>query len=111
MADKWVRKALALLEQAGCMDLVRPEALGLLRPARRASAEAAAAVMACSPPRAKKTALQVRRGGWLREDLGRRLGRRRREEDGAALGRLAGESPACGAIVRQDRSVGRGDGE
>ncbi|KAJ1216134.1 hypothetical protein NDU88_003740 [Pleurodeles waltl] len=32
MAEEKVRKALALLEQAGRMDLVRPEALGPLRP-------------------------------------------------------------------------------
>ncbi|KAJ1141871.1 hypothetical protein NDU88_008199 [Pleurodeles waltl] len=63
MAEDKVRKALALLEQAGRMDLVRPEALGPLHPARRASAGVAAAVMACSPPRAAITVSQVRRGG------------------------------------------------
>ncbi|KAJ1103934.1 hypothetical protein NDU88_001351 [Pleurodeles waltl] len=40
------KKALALLEQAGRMDIVQPEALGQLRPARRASAGVAASVMA-----------------------------------------------------------------
>ncbi|KAJ1211286.1 hypothetical protein NDU88_006647 [Pleurodeles waltl] len=50
MADDKVRAALALLQQAGRMDLVRTEALATGRPARRASAGVAAAVMACSPP-------------------------------------------------------------
>ncbi|KAJ1082308.1 hypothetical protein NDU88_002476 [Pleurodeles waltl] len=58
MADEKVRKALALLEQAGRMDIVRPEALGPLCPVHRASAGVVAAVMACSPPRAARTVAQ-----------------------------------------------------
>ncbi|KAJ1097525.1 hypothetical protein NDU88_002643 [Pleurodeles waltl] len=38
MAEDKVRAALALLQQAGCMDLVKPEVLVAARPARRASA-------------------------------------------------------------------------
>ncbi|KAJ1082599.1 hypothetical protein NDU88_002764 [Pleurodeles waltl] len=52
MAEDKVRVALALLQQAGHMDLVRPEVLAAERPVRRASAGIAAAVLACSPPRA-----------------------------------------------------------
>ncbi|KAJ1098236.1 hypothetical protein NDU88_003352 [Pleurodeles waltl] len=62
MADEKVQKALALLEQAGRVDIVQPEALGLLRPVRRASAGVAAAVMACSPLCAARMVAQVRRG-------------------------------------------------
>ncbi|KAJ1214086.1 hypothetical protein NDU88_001713 [Pleurodeles waltl] len=50
MADDKVRKALALLEQAGRMDIVRPEA------------GVAAAVMVRSPPHAARTVAQVRSG-------------------------------------------------
>ncbi|KAJ1177304.1 hypothetical protein NDU88_002563 [Pleurodeles waltl] len=38
MAEDKVREALALLEQSGRMDIVRSQALGPLRPPRRASA-------------------------------------------------------------------------
>ncbi|KAJ1123602.1 hypothetical protein NDU88_002070 [Pleurodeles waltl] len=44
-----VREALALLRQAGRLDLLRDGALAPTRPARRASA--GVAVAACSPPR------------------------------------------------------------
>ncbi|KAJ1213768.1 hypothetical protein NDU88_001399 [Pleurodeles waltl] len=46
-----VMEAVALLRQAGRLDLLREGALALTRPARRASAGVAAAVAACSPPR------------------------------------------------------------
>ncbi|KAJ1209833.1 hypothetical protein NDU88_005205 [Pleurodeles waltl] len=46
--EEKVRAALALLRQAGRMDLIRDEA---------------AAVLACSPPRAGAACDQVRRGG------------------------------------------------
>ncbi|KAJ1149699.1 hypothetical protein NDU88_002504 [Pleurodeles waltl] len=49
--DAKVLEAVALLKQAGRMDLLREEALAPGRPARRASAGVAAAVAACSPPR------------------------------------------------------------
>ncbi|KAJ1139839.1 hypothetical protein NDU88_006203 [Pleurodeles waltl] len=61
--DEQVRAALALLRQAGRLDLLREEALALARPARQASAGVTAAVMACSPPRAGAASLKVRRGG------------------------------------------------
>ncbi|KAJ1106862.1 hypothetical protein NDU88_004260 [Pleurodeles waltl] len=47
-----VREALALLRQAGRLDLLKEGALATTRPARRASAGVAAVVAACSPPRA-----------------------------------------------------------
>ncbi|KAJ1107714.1 hypothetical protein NDU88_005103 [Pleurodeles waltl] len=53
MADAKVRQALALLQQAGHLDLVRPEAFGPVRTGRRASAVVVAAVVACLPPRAE----------------------------------------------------------
>ncbi|KAJ1142159.1 hypothetical protein NDU88_008486 [Pleurodeles waltl] len=46
-----VREALALLRQAGRLDLLKEGALAPTRPARRASAGVAAMVAACSPPR------------------------------------------------------------
>ncbi|KAJ1164380.1 hypothetical protein NDU88_004820 [Pleurodeles waltl] len=46
-----LRAAVALLEKAGRMDLLRREALPALRPAQKAAHGVAAAVMACSPPR------------------------------------------------------------
>ncbi|KAJ1128301.1 hypothetical protein NDU88_006680 [Pleurodeles waltl] len=52
MESKYVQAALSLLKKAGRMDLVRQEALPALRPARKAAQGVAAAVMACSPPRA-----------------------------------------------------------
>ncbi|KAJ1186421.1 hypothetical protein NDU88_003202 [Pleurodeles waltl] len=50
--EKKVQQALALLREAGRLDLLAPEALAPGRPVRRASAGVAAAVAACSPPRA-----------------------------------------------------------
>ncbi|KAJ1139115.1 hypothetical protein NDU88_005492 [Pleurodeles waltl] len=58
MSEECMRRALALLEKAGRMDLVRQEALGPLRPACRASAGVAAAVLACSLPRSGVKAAQ-----------------------------------------------------
>ncbi|KAJ1194421.1 hypothetical protein NDU88_003710 [Pleurodeles waltl] len=49
--DLKVQQALALLREAGRLDLVAPEALAQGRPVRWASAGVAAAVVACSPPR------------------------------------------------------------
>ncbi|KAJ1135602.1 hypothetical protein NDU88_002040 [Pleurodeles waltl] len=46
-----VLEAVALLRQAGRIDLLKDGALALTRPARKASAGVAAAVAACSPPR------------------------------------------------------------
>ncbi|KAJ1129014.1 hypothetical protein NDU88_007385 [Pleurodeles waltl] len=57
-----VRKALALLQQAGRLNLLRPEALAPERPARQASAGVATAVLACSPLRAVSSGMQVRKG-------------------------------------------------
>ncbi|KAJ1166511.1 hypothetical protein NDU88_006911 [Pleurodeles waltl] len=94
MAEEKVRQALALLEQAGRMDLVRPEALGPLRLAHRALAGVVAAVMACSPPRAGKTASQVRRGGRAQEGPGRKSaawGGRGAVKGGVAGGGLRGD--------------------
>ncbi|KAJ1106187.1 hypothetical protein NDU88_003590 [Pleurodeles waltl] len=51
MADPKVLEAVALLRQAGRLDLLREGALEPGRPARRSSAGVAAAVTACSPPR------------------------------------------------------------
>ncbi|KAJ1130225.1 hypothetical protein NDU88_008581 [Pleurodeles waltl] len=58
--DAKVLEAVALLQQAGRMDLLKDEAFAPGRPARRASAGVAAAVAACSPPRAERS--QVRGG-------------------------------------------------
>ncbi|KAJ1143140.1 hypothetical protein NDU88_009451 [Pleurodeles waltl] len=49
--DTKVLEAVALLRQAGRLDLLKEGALAPTRPARRASAGVAAAVAACSPPR------------------------------------------------------------
>ncbi|KAJ1137904.1 hypothetical protein NDU88_004300 [Pleurodeles waltl] len=58
MSEECVRRALALLEKAGRMNLVRHATLGLWRPARMASADVAAAVLACSPPRSGARSVQ-----------------------------------------------------
>ncbi|KAJ1126882.1 hypothetical protein NDU88_005288 [Pleurodeles waltl] len=63
MEGEYVEAVLSLLKKAGCMDLVRQEALAALRPARKAAQRVAAAVMACSPPRSSTRAEQVRRPG------------------------------------------------
>ncbi|KAJ1124257.1 hypothetical protein NDU88_002718 [Pleurodeles waltl] len=61
--EEYLQAAVALLEKAGRMDLLRQEALPALCPARKAAHGVAAAVMACSPPRAGSRAGQVRKGG------------------------------------------------
>ncbi|KAJ1166535.1 hypothetical protein NDU88_006935 [Pleurodeles waltl] len=50
--EKKVQQALALLREAGRLDLLAQKALAPGRPVHRASAGVAAAVAACSPPRA-----------------------------------------------------------
>ncbi|KAJ1166461.1 hypothetical protein NDU88_006863 [Pleurodeles waltl] len=50
-SEKKVLEAVALLRQAGWLDLLKEGALAPTRPACRASAGVAAAVAACSPPR------------------------------------------------------------
>ncbi|KAJ1188757.1 hypothetical protein NDU88_005514 [Pleurodeles waltl] len=72
MAEENVRKALALLEQAGRLDLVRLEALAPERPACQASAGLAAAVLACSPLRATSSGVQLRKGARVVGGPGRR---------------------------------------
>ncbi|KAJ1092149.1 hypothetical protein NDU88_005261 [Pleurodeles waltl] len=69
-------EAVALLRQAGRMDLLKEGALAPGRPGRRASAGVAAAVAACSPPRLSGTA-KVRgasRGRGRRVCFGRARG-------------------------------------
>ncbi|KAJ1135742.1 hypothetical protein NDU88_002174 [Pleurodeles waltl] len=64
--DPRVQEAMALLRQAGCLDLV--EALAPGRPARRASARVAAAVAVCSPQRpANGAQVRVPKGRTFRE--------------------------------------------
>ncbi|KAJ1210806.1 hypothetical protein NDU88_006168 [Pleurodeles waltl] len=66
--DPKVQEALALLRQAGRLDLVKEEALAPSRPARCASAGVAAAVAACSPPRpANGAQVRVPKGRAFRE--------------------------------------------
>ncbi|KAJ1172367.1 hypothetical protein NDU88_004214 [Pleurodeles waltl] len=72
MAEEKVRQALALLEQAGRMDLVQPEAFGPGQPVRRASTGVAAAVLACSPPRTAQPMSLVRMGGRAAGGTGKR---------------------------------------
>ncbi|KAJ1128486.1 hypothetical protein NDU88_006864 [Pleurodeles waltl] len=50
-AEAKVQQELRLLEEAGCLDLVRPGAAADACPVRKAASSVAAAVMACSPPR------------------------------------------------------------
>ncbi|KAJ1135242.1 hypothetical protein NDU88_001686 [Pleurodeles waltl] len=75
--DPKVRQALALLKEAGRLDLVAPEAFGAGRPVRRASAGVAAAVAACSPPRStgrEKVSALGGRGGSREQQGGPRAG-------------------------------------
>ncbi|KAJ1213750.1 hypothetical protein NDU88_001381 [Pleurodeles waltl] len=60
---EYLQAAVALLEKAGRMDLLRQEALPALRPARKAAQGVTAAVMACSPPRSGGRTGQMRKGG------------------------------------------------
>ncbi|KAJ1161170.1 hypothetical protein NDU88_001657 [Pleurodeles waltl] len=55
MADKRVRAALQLLQEAGSLDLVRKAVVEHLRPARRAASSVGGAVLACLPQRRMKT--------------------------------------------------------
>ncbi|KAJ1125419.1 hypothetical protein NDU88_003851 [Pleurodeles waltl] len=98
--DKNVLEAVALLRQAGRMDLLREEALAPGRPARRASAEVAAAVAACSPPRASGI-VKVRsgsRGVVVKGASGAGKGRAGRRERVPASLRV---SPEAGPSTRR----------
>ncbi|KAJ1079727.1 hypothetical protein NDU88_000036 [Pleurodeles waltl] len=102
MADENVWKALALLEQAGRLDMLWPEALAPECMARWASAGVAAAVLACSPPRFVLLGSQVRRGRGLREGRGGevRQGRVPGRPGGGRLGqRLRGSPGRRGALL------------
>ncbi|KAJ1190002.1 hypothetical protein NDU88_006742 [Pleurodeles waltl] len=94
--DPKVEEALALLRQAGRLDLVNFGALAPSRPARRASAGVAAAVAACSPPRHSDGA-QVRglKGKALREAG---LGAPREFRGQALRGGLARGSPRASPV-------------
>ncbi|KAJ1124403.1 hypothetical protein NDU88_002864 [Pleurodeles waltl] len=87
-----VLEAVALLRQAGRMDLLKDGALAPGRPARRASAGVAAAVAACSPPRVAG-ACKVR---------GASRGRGRRAGPGRARGGFLG-----GSVVGDPRGFPR----
>ncbi|KAJ1208798.1 hypothetical protein NDU88_004181 [Pleurodeles waltl] len=89
--DLKVQQALALLREAGRLDLVAPEALAQGRPVRRASAGVAAAVAACSPPRAAASGkVSAGRGRAVRE-AGPGAGRAGRGRGG--VGGRAREAP------------------
>ncbi|KAJ1213950.1 hypothetical protein NDU88_001579 [Pleurodeles waltl] len=62
MSEDLIQQALALLEEAGRLDLLTQGARPHARPARRASAGVVAAVAACSPPRRDKRLSCVRQG-------------------------------------------------
>ncbi|KAJ1117579.1 hypothetical protein NDU88_005777 [Pleurodeles waltl] len=106
-----VRAALVLLRQAGCMDLLREEALAPGRLARRALAGVAAAVAVCSPPHAGAE-WQVRGVGRLAGGIelkgvagaGKRRARRRaRGFQGLPLG-LGAPRLRLGAVERSTAS-------
>ncbi|KAJ1082629.1 hypothetical protein NDU88_002794 [Pleurodeles waltl] len=104
--DPKVQQALALLKEAGRLDLVAPEALGAGRPVRRASAGVAAAVAACSPPRSAGREKVSALGGRAGEEAGRAIVR-------AGLGRgsgsgLAGEAPRASPKARQEKRARAG---
>ncbi|KAJ1126402.1 hypothetical protein NDU88_004810 [Pleurodeles waltl] len=91
-----VMEAVALLRQAGRLDLLREGALAPTRPARRASAGVAAAVAACSPSR-------VAGVGKVR---GPSRGAGARGGPGAGLGRVYGRE-RVGETPRVSREPGR----
>ncbi|KAJ1088779.1 hypothetical protein NDU88_001934 [Pleurodeles waltl] len=97
MSDDKVRRALALLEQAGRMDLIKPEALAPERPACQASA--GVAVLACSPPRTATVGIQEGGEGGLREGWG-----------GEALAGRVWEKPGGGRLVPELWGSPRGQG-
>ncbi|KAJ1217892.1 hypothetical protein NDU88_005479 [Pleurodeles waltl] len=88
--DPKVQEALALLRQAGRLDLVKTEALAPGRPARRASAGVAAAVAACSPPRPAD-------GAQVRVPKGRAFGDEGPGSSRAVRGRAKRSGPARGS--------------
>ncbi|KAJ1118971.1 hypothetical protein NDU88_007158 [Pleurodeles waltl] len=113
MADVRFQNALALLEHARRMDMVRPEALGLLHPAHRASAGVAAAVMACSPPRAVRMMAQVRRGRRRKGGPGKKgaaRGGRRCGKGGVGVGRPKRKSSDAGAPAQRSNVKGGAQG-
>ncbi|KAJ1164252.1 hypothetical protein NDU88_004697 [Pleurodeles waltl] len=93
MADPKVLEAVALLRQAGRLDLLREGALESGRPARRASAGVAAAVAACSPPRMVEKVRKVGAGAGARG--GTKAGRGRAARP-AARPAATGEAPEAG---------------
>ncbi|KAJ1101749.1 hypothetical protein NDU88_006813 [Pleurodeles waltl] len=104
--DPKVRQALALLKEAGRLDLVAPEAFGAGCPVRRASAGVAAAVAACSPPRSTGREKVSALGGRAGEEAGRvssRAGRGRARGSG-----LAGEAPRASPKARQGKRARAG---
>ncbi|KAJ1207826.1 hypothetical protein NDU88_003216 [Pleurodeles waltl] len=95
--DPKILEAVALLRQAGRLDLLVDGALAPERPARRASAGVAAAVAACSPPRSSggRKVSGAARGAGAKGVLGAGSGRPR----GRAVGR---------GSLRLSREAGQG---
>ncbi|KAJ1181436.1 hypothetical protein NDU88_006643 [Pleurodeles waltl] len=93
--DAKILEAVALLRQAGRMDLLKEGALALGRPARRASAGVAAVVAACSPPRLSGAG-KVRGASW---------GVGAKGVFGAGKGRFSGRGRGS---PRASREVGHG---
>ncbi|KAJ1142542.1 hypothetical protein NDU88_008856 [Pleurodeles waltl] len=71
MAEECMRRVLALLMKAGCMDLGKQEARGPLRPARKTLSGVGAMGLACSLLRSGSKPVQVRGG---RQAMGKSVG-------------------------------------
>ncbi|KAJ1145498.1 hypothetical protein NDU88_011784 [Pleurodeles waltl] len=100
--DPKVQETLALLQQAGRLDLLKEEVLAPCRPARRASAGVGVVVAACSPPLAAREG-QVRGEG---RKVARGAGPR---ASGVFRGWARGGGPAPGsprAVLRESKSGG-----
>ncbi|KAJ1214317.1 hypothetical protein NDU88_001936 [Pleurodeles waltl] len=107
--DRRVRQAMALLKEAGRLDLLAAPVAPKERPVRKAASGVAAAVVACSPPRERTQVSRAFRGRSGRLALAARgrvkaapkgrprpLGARRPlGRDGGAAGGAAGISPVA----------------
>ncbi|KAJ1114929.1 hypothetical protein NDU88_003159 [Pleurodeles waltl] len=126
--DRRVRQALALLKEAGRLDLLAAPVAPKERPVRKAASGVAVAVVACSPPRERTQVSRAVRGRSGRLALAARgrvkaapkgrprpLGARRPlGRNGGAAGGTAGNSPAAQRRGQRGApsglSVGRGEG-
>ncbi|KAJ1130619.1 hypothetical protein NDU88_008970 [Pleurodeles waltl] len=111
--DQRVIRALELLKEAGCLDLIAAPAAPRVRPVQRAASGVAATVAACSPPRGRQPVSGLgrgRSGGMALAHKGRVVGGEKTRPRPLRAGRPRGigNCGAGGGVENPSDSLSRG---